>query len=93
VFKNSTICKYGEAALDTQLLVVTADLCKEKASQLFVEGNAFDPSAFTVHLLNFMGLKRHGLEDEEKIPAPTQDAWHRVAKTPGIGWPRWHSAV
>lgn len=74
-----------EAALDAQLLVVATDLGKEKASQLFSEGAAFDPTAFAEHLLSFMGLNR--LEDEEEelqngavngyLP---QDAWHRVAK-------------
>lgn len=41
-----------EAALDAQLLVVATDLGKEKASQLFSEGNAFDPSAFAEHLVS-----------------------------------------
>uniref|UniRef100_A0A667XR30 Non-structural maintenance of chromosomes element 4 n=1 Tax=Myripristis murdjan TaxID=586833 RepID=A0A667XR30_9TELE len=75
-----------EAALDAQLLVVATDLGKEKASQLFVEGNAFDPSAFAEHLLSFMGLNRLEEGDEEQqhgggvdgyLP---QDAWHRVAE-------------
>ncbi|MEQ2233724.1 Non-structural maintenance of chromosomes element 4 A [Ilyodon furcidens] len=39
-----------EAALDAQLLVVATDLGKEKASQLFSEGSAFDPTAFAEHL-------------------------------------------
>ncbi|XP_017268414.1 non-structural maintenance of chromosomes element 4 homolog A [Kryptolebias marmoratus] len=75
-----------EAALDAQLLVVATDLGKEKASQLFYEGSAFDPTAFAEHLLSFMGLNR--LEDEEDdhqneatrdgyLP---KDAWHRLAK-------------
>ncbi|XP_067380793.1 non-structural maintenance of chromosomes element 4 homolog A isoform X1 [Channa argus] len=73
-----------EAALDAQLLVVATDLGKEKASQLFAEGSAFDPTAFAEHLLSFMGLNR--LEDEEDeqqnggdgyLP---QDAWHRLAR-------------
>lgn len=75
-----------EAALDAQLLVVATDLGKEKASQLFAEGTAFDPTAFAEHLLSFMGLNR--LEDGEDeqhnrgvvdgyLP---QDAWHRVAR-------------
>ncbi|XP_029031238.1 non-structural maintenance of chromosomes element 4 homolog A [Betta splendens] len=75
-----------EAALDAQLLVVATDLGKEKASQLFAEGNAFDTATFAEHLLSFMGLNR--LEDEEDeqqnergadgyLP---QDAWHRLAR-------------
>ncbi|KAF0027333.1 hypothetical protein F2P81_020074 [Scophthalmus maximus] len=74
-----------EAALDAQLLVVATDLGKEKASQMFAEGTAFDPTAFAEHLLSFMGLNR--LEDEEDeqnggtvegyLP---QDAWHRLAR-------------
>lgn len=75
-----------EAALDAQLLVVATDLGKEKATQLFAEGTAFDPTVFAEHLLTFMGLNR--LEDGEDnqqngdavdgyLP---QDAWHRVAK-------------
>ncbi|XP_015253731.1 non-structural maintenance of chromosomes element 4 homolog A [Cyprinodon tularosa] len=77
-----------EAALDAQLLVVATDLGKEKASQLFSEGCAFDPTAFAEHLLSFMGLNR--LEEEEEndelqngggvdgfLP---KDAWHRLAR-------------
>lgn len=41
-----------EAALDAQLLVVATDLGKEKASQLFSEGTAFDLSAFAEHLVS-----------------------------------------
>ncbi|KAF1375885.1 hypothetical protein PFLUV_G00224830 [Perca fluviatilis] len=74
-----------EAALDAHLLVVATDLGNEKASQLFTEGTTFDPTAFSEHLLSFMGLNR--LEDDEDeqqnggavdgyLP---QDAWHRVA--------------
>ncbi|KAM4608014.1 non-structural maintenance of chromosomes element 4 homolog A isoform 1-T2 [Polymixia lowei] len=75
-----------EAALDAQLLVVATDLGKEKASQLFAEGIAFDPSAFAEHLLSFMGLNRleDGEEEQENGAANDgflpQDAWHRVAK-------------
>lgn len=74
-----------EAALDAQLLVVATDLGKEKASQLFSEGNSFDPAAFAEHLLSFMGLNR--LEDGDDgqngggadgyLP---RDAWHRLAR-------------
>nr|XP_046258355.1 non-structural maintenance of chromosomes element 4 homolog A [Scatophagus argus]XP_046258356.1 non-structural maintenance of chromosomes element 4 homolog A [Scatophagus argus]XP_046258357.1 non-structural maintenance of chromosomes element 4 homolog A [Scatophagus argus]XP_046258358.1 non-structural maintenance of chromosomes element 4 homolog A [Scatophagus argus] len=75
-----------EAALDAQLLVVATDLGKEKATQLFAEGTAFDPTAFAEHLLSFMGINR--LEDGEGeqqnghgadgyLP---QDAWERVAR-------------
>ncbi|XP_032397007.1 non-structural maintenance of chromosomes element 4 homolog A [Etheostoma spectabile] len=75
-----------EAALDAHLLVVATDLGNEKASQLFTEGTTFDPTAFSEHLLSFMGLNR--LEDDEDeqqngsavdgyLP---QDAWHRVAR-------------
>ncbi|KAM9726831.1 non-structural maintenance of chromosomes element 4 homolog A isoform 1-T5 [Menidia menidia] len=73
-----------EAALDAQLLVVATDLGKEKASQLFSEGSAFDSATFAEHLLSFMGLNR--LEDEEDeqnrgsggyLP---RDAWHRLAR-------------
>ncbi|CAB1453668.1 unnamed protein product [Pleuronectes platessa] len=74
-----------EAALDSQLLVMATDLGKEKASQMFAEGIAFDPAAFTEHLLSFMGLNR--LEDgEDEQNGGTvegylpQDAWHRVAQ-------------
>ncbi|XP_039857015.1 non-structural maintenance of chromosomes element 4 homolog A-like isoform X2 [Simochromis diagramma] len=73
-----------EAALDAQLLVVATDLGKEKASQLFSEGTAFDPTAFAEHLLSFMGLNR--LEDDEDEQQNTangylpQDAWHRLAR-------------
>ncbi|XP_059215473.1 non-structural maintenance of chromosomes element 4 homolog A [Centropristis striata] len=73
-----------EAALDAQLLVVATDLGKEKASQLFAEGTAFDPSAFAEHLLSFMGLNRlEDGEDEQQNGADgylPQDAWHRVAR-------------
>ncbi|KAA8583959.1 hypothetical protein FQN60_015167 [Etheostoma spectabile] len=75
-----------EAALDAHLLVVATDLGNEKASQLFTEGTTFDPTAFSEHLLSFMGLNR--LEDDEDeqqngsavdgyLP---QDAWHRLKK-------------
>ncbi|XP_069546256.1 non-structural maintenance of chromosomes element 4 homolog A [Brachyistius frenatus] len=75
-----------EAALDAQLLVVATDLGKEKASQMFSEGTAFDPTVFAEHLLSFMGLNR--LEDEEDeqqnggavdgyLP---HDAWDRMAR-------------
>ncbi|XP_014907196.1 non-structural maintenance of chromosomes element 4 homolog A isoform X2 [Poecilia latipinna] len=75
-----------EAALDAQLLVVATDLGKEKASQLFSEGSAFDPTAFAEHLLSFMGLNR--LEDEDDEPPNgcagdgylPKDAWHRLAR-------------
>ncbi|XP_029305673.1 non-structural maintenance of chromosomes element 4 homolog A [Cottoperca gobio] len=75
-----------EAALDAQLLVVATDLGKEKASQLFAEGTAFDVSAFTEHLLSFMGLNRLEDGDNEQQNGGAadgylpQDAWHRVAK-------------
>ncbi|XP_013861439.1 non-structural maintenance of chromosomes element 4 homolog A [Austrofundulus limnaeus] len=73
-----------EAALDAQLLVVATDLGKEKASQLFSDGNAFDPTAFAEHLLSFMGLNR--LEDDRQNEATSdgylpKDAWHRLAKS------------
>ena len=41
-----------EAALDAQLLVVATDLGKEKATQLFSEGTAFNLSAFAEHLVS-----------------------------------------
>lgn len=75
-----------EAALDAQLLVVATDLGKEKASQLFAEGTAFDPTAFAEHLLSFMGLNRlEDGEDEQHNGGAVdgylpQDAWHRVAR-------------
>uniref|UniRef100_UPI0037E8C0BE non-structural maintenance of chromosomes element 4 homolog A n=1 Tax=Semicossyphus pulcher TaxID=241346 RepID=UPI0037E8C0BE len=75
-----------EAALDAQLLVVASDLGKEKASQLFSEGTAFDPTAFTQHLLSFMGLNRlEDGDDEHQNGAAVdgylpQDAWHRLAR-------------
>ncbi|XP_038593149.1 non-structural maintenance of chromosomes element 4 homolog A [Micropterus salmoides] len=75
-----------EAALDAQLLVVATDLGKEKASQLFAEGTAFDPTAFAEHLLSFMGLNRlEDGEDEQQNGGAVdgylpQDAWHRVAR-------------
>uniref|UniRef100_A0A3B3E055 Non-structural maintenance of chromosomes element 4 n=1 Tax=Oryzias melastigma TaxID=30732 RepID=A0A3B3E055_ORYME len=75
-----------EAALDAQLLVVATDLGKEKASQLFSEGSAFDPTAFAEHLLSFMGLNR--LEDGDDDPQNgggadgylPRDAWHRLSR-------------
>uniref|UniRef100_A0A3P9GZD2 Non-structural maintenance of chromosomes element 4 n=1 Tax=Oryzias latipes TaxID=8090 RepID=A0A3P9GZD2_ORYLA len=75
-----------EAALDAQLLVVATDLGKEKASQLFSEGSAFDPTAFAEHLLSFMGLNR--LEDGDGGPQNAgaadgylpRDAWHRLSR-------------
>lgn len=75
-----------EAALDAQLLVVATDLGKEKASQLFAEGTAFDPTAFAEHLLSFMGLNRleDGQVEQQNGGAADgylpQDAWHRVAR-------------
>ncbi|KAJ4948576.1 hypothetical protein JOQ06_020109 [Pogonophryne albipinna] len=74
-----------EAALDAQLLVVTSDLGKEKASQLAAEGAAFDPPAFTEHLLSYMGLNRlNDGEDEQPIGEAIgylpPDAWHKVAQ-------------
>ncbi|TKS85397.1 Non-structural maintenance of chromosomes element 4 -like protein A [Collichthys lucidus] len=75
-----------EAALDAQLLVVATDLGKEKASQLFAEGTAFDHIAFAERLLSFMGLNRleDGEDDQQNrggidgyLP---KDAWHRVAR-------------
>ncbi|KAF3842255.1 hypothetical protein F7725_024206 [Dissostichus mawsoni] len=71
-----------EAALDAQLLVVTTDLGKEKASQLAAEGTAFDPTTFTEHLLSYMGLNRlNDGEDEQPIGAAIgylpPDAWHK----------------
>lgn len=74
-----------EAALDAQLLVVATDLGKEKATQLFSEGTAFDPITFAEHLLSFMGLNRlEDVEDEQENGGAVdgylpQDAWHRVA--------------
>ncbi|CAL1578206.1 unnamed protein product [Knipowitschia caucasica] len=73
-----------EAALDAQLIVVATDLGKEKASQLFSEGAAFDPSAFAENLLSFMGLNR--LEGGEHEPQNggdgylPSDAWDRLAR-------------
>lgn len=72
-----------EAALDAQLLVVATDLGKEKATQLFAEGSAFDSTAFAELLLSFMGLNRleNGEDDEQNeegyLP---DDAWERVAR-------------
>uniref|UniRef100_A0A3Q3W6F2 Non-structural maintenance of chromosomes element 4 n=1 Tax=Mola mola TaxID=94237 RepID=A0A3Q3W6F2_MOLML len=75
-----------EAALDAQLLVVATDLGKEKATQMFAEGNAFNPTIFAERLLSFMGLNRlEDGEDEQQnghaadgyLP---QDAWHRLAR-------------
>lgn len=75
-----------EAALDAQLLVVATDLGKEKASRLFSEGTAFDPTAYSEHLLSFMGLNRleDGGEEEQQNGGSNgylpQDAWHRLAR-------------
>ncbi|XP_028279227.1 non-structural maintenance of chromosomes element 4 homolog A isoform X2 [Parambassis ranga] len=75
-----------EAALDAQLLVMATDLGKEKAGQLFSEGTAFDPAAFTEHLLSFMGINRLEEGDEEQQNGSTfggylpQDAWHRLSR-------------
>lgn len=74
-----------EAALDAQLLVVATDLGKEKATQLFSDGAAFDPTAYAEHLLSVMGINRlEDAEDDQQnggcdgyLP---QDAWHRVAR-------------
>lgn len=49
---SSAVRQAREAALDAQLLVVATDLGKEKASQLFAEGTAFDPTAFAEHLVS-----------------------------------------
>lgn len=82
LFKDVTQTR--EAALDSQLLLVTTDLGKEKASQLCSESNSFDPSTFAEHLLTFMGYNR--LEDGEDnqqngldgyLPP---DAWHKLAR-------------
>lgn len=84
LFKDVTQTR--EAALDAQLLVVATDLGKEKASQLFSEGNSFDPSVFAEHLLSFMGLNRleDGEEEEQNGVAADgylpQDAWHGLAR-------------
>ncbi|XP_047458225.1 non-structural maintenance of chromosomes element 4 homolog A [Mugil cephalus] len=75
-----------EAALDAQLLVVATDLGKEKASQMFSEGTAFDHSVFTEHLLSFMGLNRLEDGEDEQHNGGTvdgylpHDAWHRLAR-------------
>ncbi|MEQ2286751.1 hypothetical protein AMECASPLE_005586, partial [Ameca splendens] len=75
-----------EAALDAQLLVVATDLGKEKASQLFSEGSAFDPTAFAENLLSFMGLNRLEDEDDEPLNGGVgdgylpRDAWHKLAR-------------
>lgn len=75
-----------EAALDFHLIVVTADLGKEKATELVAEGTAFDPTTFAEHLLSFMGLNRleDGNDEQENRGAADgylpQDAWHRVAR-------------
>ncbi|XP_074532039.1 non-structural maintenance of chromosomes element 4 homolog A [Halichoeres trimaculatus] len=74
-----------EAALDAQLLVVATDLGKEKASRLFSEGTAFDPTAYSEHLLSFMGLNRLEDGDEEQQNGGVdgylpQDAWLRLAR-------------
>ncbi|KAL4641293.1 hypothetical protein GN956_G11477 [Arapaima gigas] len=74
-----------EAALDAQFLVLATDLGKEKANQLHADGSSFDPSAYTEHLLSFMGLNR--LEeaedsDEEGVSSGylPQDSWRKLAK-------------
>lgn len=78
-----------EAALDAQLLVVASDLGKEKATQLFSEGNAFDAFDFAEHLLSVMGLNRLEEEEDEHQDGGgaqgylPQDAWHRVARRAG----------
>lgn len=55
-----------EAALDAQLLVVATDLGKEKATQLFAEGNTFDPTAFAEHLVSeFNVYTRYGCVHKE----------------------------
>ncbi|KAG7275666.1 hypothetical protein CRUP_009632 [Coryphaenoides rupestris] len=73
-----------EAALDAQLLVVTSDLGKERACQLFSEGLSFDPSVFAQHSLSFMGHNLLADEDNDAEDGPTSrslphDAWHRLA--------------
>lgn len=49
---SSAVRQAREAALDAQLLVVATDLGKEKASQLFAEGTAFDHIAFAERLVS-----------------------------------------
>ncbi len=56
---SSAVRQAREAALDAQLLVVATDLGKEKASQLFAEGTAFDPTAFTEHLVSEIIVYTH----------------------------------
>ncbi|XP_028325403.1 non-structural maintenance of chromosomes element 4 homolog A isoform X2 [Gouania willdenowi] len=75
-----------EAVLDSQLLVVTTDLGKEKASQMLSDGTAFDHIVFAENLLSFMGLNRleEGEEEQQNGGAVDgylpQDAWQRVAQ-------------
>ncbi|XP_061601255.1 non-structural maintenance of chromosomes element 4 homolog A [Cololabis saira] len=83
LFKN--VRQAREAALDSQLLVVTTDLGKEKASQLSSEASSFDHILFAENLLTFMGLNRLEDRDEPQNGVDTdgylpRDAWHRVAK-------------
>ena len=54
-----TVRQAREAALDAQLLVVATDLGKEKASQLFAEGTAFDPTVFAEHLVSDLIVYTH----------------------------------
>ncbi|XP_059374286.1 non-structural maintenance of chromosomes element 4 homolog A-like [Carassius carassius] len=79
----ANVSQAREAALDAQLLVLATDLGKEKASQLHAEGSAFDPSAFTEHLLSFMGLNRfedESCQDGNLEGYLPQSAWQRLAK-------------
>lgn len=47
----SAVRQVREAAVDAQLLVVAADLAKEKATQM-CSGNDFDPTVFAEHLVS-----------------------------------------
>ncbi|KAM3863040.1 non-structural maintenance of chromosomes element 4 homolog A [Diretmus argenteus] len=82
LFKD--VRKAREAALDAQLLVVTADVGKEKASQLLSEGSAFETSVFIEHLLTFMGATQleDGEEEQQNETARVlpPGAWHRLAE-------------
>ncbi|XP_077370218.1 non-structural maintenance of chromosomes element 4 homolog A [Festucalex cinctus] len=48
----------SEAVLDSKFVAVATDLNNERASQMRDEDSAFDVTAFTQHLLSFMGLNR-----------------------------------
>ncbi|NXF29778.1 NSE4A protein, partial [Nyctibius bracteatus] len=73
-----------EAALDAQFLVLASNLGKEKANELHSEMAAFDSLTFAEDLLNFMGINRMEVEendgDSEGVSGGylPSNAWHKL---------------